>query len=829
MMIVTAMISFPWANAEAAVAPPGIQWQKSFGGTNDEGANSIQQTDDGGYIVAGYSDSNDGDVSGNHGTHDYWAIKLDADGDIQWQKSLGGSASELAQSIQQTGDGGYIVAGSTGSIDGDITGYHSDGDYWVVKLDAGGDMQWQKALGGSARDYAYSIQQTGDGGYIVAGSTGSNDGDVSGNHGYSDAWVVKLDAAGSLLWQKSLGGSGSEFAQSIQQTGDGGYIIAGESTFNDGDVSGNHGYSDYWIVKLDAGGGMQWQKSLGGSGNDYAQSIQQTGDGGYIVAGYSDSNDGDISGNHGVVDYWIVKLDEDGDIGWQKSLGGSYGDYANSIQQTGDGGYIVAGYSESNDGDVSRNHGDGDCWIVKLDAGGGTQWQKFLGGSDSVVANSIRQTDDGGYVVAGWSESNDGDVSGNHGNRDLWVVKLGPDGASGAVNSIDSIDITGFPLMLAPGKSFDVTLAYRTSGGGAPNPAPVLSATVDGAGAALVTVEVIDAHRAVITALPETSAILRGAPNSEIYGDAIINFTVTQMTGGSPRQKSAAVPLVIADDFHTSVTVTDSVKNEFNEANGALVSSGETILPGNAQPQMTALNPDWQIINSLGNVVIDILPWNADVLPECFDTTLRNAAYLDIDISGLVQYGKKGLLPLTFRVNVNRADLIGLFDGDYDLAGRILSSPGTHLGEIFEKIVIQKEIMEGRRAGWYTRLVDGILKPEEAVEKGILEVTGGESLTLSLSFYVLDDDILEAFVRGSYLIVPDGHYNEKIRDPIWVNKWRDGFVPGGNSEHYEPGGGVYGGSSKGGGGCASLGGAASLMAAVFLAFAILRRREGLRR
>jgi hypothetical protein len=294
-----------------------------------------------------------------------------------------------------------------------------------VKLDASGNIQWQKCLGGTGDDRANSIQQTTDGGYVVAGRTYSNDGNVTGNHGSDDYWVVKLDASGNIQWQKCLGGTSWEYASSIQQTTDGGYVAAGYTRSNDGDVSGNHGDWDYWVVKLDSSGNIQWQKCLGGTSWDEAYSIQQTTDGGYVVTGYTTSNDGDVSGNHGGEDYWVVKLDSSGNIQWQKCLGGTGDDRANSIQQTTDGGYVVAGYTYSNDGDVSGNHGGRDFWVVKLDASGNIQWQKCLGGTNWDEAYSIHQTTDGGYVVAGRTWSNDGDVSGYHGgNYDYWVVKL---------------------------------------------------------------------------------------------------------------------------------------------------------------------------------------------------------------------------------------------------------------------------------------------------------------------------------------------------------------------------------------------------------------------
>jgi len=238
---------------------------------------------------------------------------------IEWQKSLGGSANEKAHSIQQTFDGGFIITGWTRSNNGDVSGYHGGGscdagDYWVVKLDAESpsSIVWQKCLGGSLGDAANSIQQTTDGGYVVVGFTNSNDGDVSGNHGLSDYWVVKLDALGDIVWQKCLGGHSSDGASSIQQTTDGGYIVAGFTNSNDGDVSGNHGLSDYWVVKLNSSGSIEWQRCLGGSDYDGAYFIQQTTDSGYVIAGLSYSNDGDVSGNHGGEDYWVVKLNAGG-------------------------------------------------------------------------------------------------------------------------------------------------------------------------------------------------------------------------------------------------------------------------------------------------------------------------------------------------------------------------------------------------------------------------------------------------------------------------------------------------------------------------------------
>jgi len=240
---------------------------------------------------------------------------------------------------------------------------------------------------------------------------------VSGHHGGSDGWIVKMDTIGNIQWQKALGGILTDWFESIQQTTDGGYIAAGTSTSNDGDVPGNNGATDYWIVKLNSAGDTLWTKTYGGSGEDRSYDMIQTADGGYILAGVTNSNDGDVSGNNGMLDYWIVKLDTMGDIQWQKTLGGTSNDYAYSIRQAIDGEYIVVGILEYSDGDK-------DFWLVKLNSLGDTVWTKTLGGTSWDVPKSIQQTTDGGYIVAGGTDSNDGDVTGNNGGNDYWIVKL---------------------------------------------------------------------------------------------------------------------------------------------------------------------------------------------------------------------------------------------------------------------------------------------------------------------------------------------------------------------------------------------------------------------
>jgi hypothetical protein len=217
------------------------------------GACWIRQMSDGGYIAGGYTWSNDGDVSGNHGSIDGWVVKLNSLGSIVWQKCLGGTDFDYVNSIQQTSDGGYIVAAKTLSNNGNATNNHGEQDGWILKLNSSGSIAWQKTLGGSLWDETTEVQQTANGGYIAVGRSNSNDGNVSGNHGQDDCWILRLSKTGAIVWQQSLGGSGKDYGYSIEQTKDSGYIIAGSTTSRDGDLNRGLGKADYWIIKLSNG------------------------------------------------------------------------------------------------------------------------------------------------------------------------------------------------------------------------------------------------------------------------------------------------------------------------------------------------------------------------------------------------------------------------------------------------------------------------------------------------------------------------------------------------------------------------------------------------
>ncbi len=425
--------SFYILNSSAQTVPP-ILWEKTYGGSsNDEGFYGIR-TGDNGFAITGRTMSDDGDATGNHmaGTQDYLLIKTDSSGMVQWHKCYGGTDFDGSYSVMQTPDGGYALTGFASSNNGDVTGAHGNNDFWVVKTDSAGTIQWQKALGGSNSDYSIQITGTYDGGYAVAGYTlTNNNGNVTGFHGVVDYWVTKLSSGGNLQWQKCYGGSFYDAGNFIVQTADSGFIVSGASGSNNGDVTGNHGINDIWVMKTNASSTLLWQKSFGGSMNEGNANLVPTADGGFILSGFTASNDGDVSGNHGMEDIWIAKVDSALNIEWQKCLGGSDVDFPGNIIQTNDGGFLLIGTTRSNDGDVSGNHGNEDVWVVKMNNAGTVLWKKCLGGSGVDQGKSVIQIPDGSYLLAGSTSSNDGDVSFNHGGYDYWVIRLGPDTITG--------------------------------------------------------------------------------------------------------------------------------------------------------------------------------------------------------------------------------------------------------------------------------------------------------------------------------------------------------------------------------------------------------------
>lgn len=411
---------------------PEIEWSKCYGGSYIEYPESMVQTVDGGYIIAGTKGSSDGDiVDDTTGGWDFWVIKIDYNGLIEWEKSFGGSDQDFAKSVKQTPDGGYIIAGTTKSNDEDVTGIHETeyGDCWIIKLNGEGDLIWQKCFGGNGTDLANDIEATDDGGYIIAGSSSSTNGDITSHHGTLhsyDNWIIKVNESGDIEWEKSLGGTGNENCFDILGTSDNGYIITGYTGSNNEDVAGGgwHGHWDCWVVKLNIIGDIIWQKCLGGDTLDIAYSIIQTDDGGYLISAGTLSDDGDIEGSHGLYDAAIFKLDSLGGLLWQKCYGGSDREMANAILQQQDKGYIILGQTSSIDGDPTGLHGSADVWLLKTDSVGELQYQQCYGGSAAEYGRTILQTSDSTFTFLGGAESTDGNVTGLHGLTDYWVVKL---------------------------------------------------------------------------------------------------------------------------------------------------------------------------------------------------------------------------------------------------------------------------------------------------------------------------------------------------------------------------------------------------------------------
>jgi len=358
---------------EEPAKPEMITWEKTFGGSENDFANDIIQTNDGGYAICGYTESK------SAGRKDIWLLKLDGKGNLLWDRNYGGSDNDEAESLIQTDDGGFVVAGWTLSYG---AGWE---DFWVLRLDNQGNIIWDKTFGRENDDIINSIVQVEDG-YVIAGRTG---------YYGMNYWVIKLDNYGEIVWQRIFGLESGRYWQCfLIQTNDGGYALTGRI---------DH---DSCLIKLDDKGNIVWEKTYGGNEDDYTYSIIQNKDDCYVLAGFTDSK------GEGSRDVWVIKLDSQGNTLWDKTFGGRDNDGAYSVIQTTDGGYMVIGYT------TSKGAGKADVWVIKLDSQGNTIWDKTFGGRDNDGAYSIIQTSDGGYAVAGYTSSK------GAGELDAWVIKL---------------------------------------------------------------------------------------------------------------------------------------------------------------------------------------------------------------------------------------------------------------------------------------------------------------------------------------------------------------------------------------------------------------------
>jgi hypothetical protein len=377
-----------------------LGWNKTYGGTNNDEICSLIQTNDGGFALAG------GTNSTGEGEVDFFLIKIDANGNMQWNQTYGGVSSDQVWSVVQTKDGGYALAGYTWSFG--VEGC----DAWLVKTDENGTVEWNQTYGGWLDDFAFSVVQTDDGGYALAGGTSSS------GAGYTDFWLVKANATGAMEWNKTYGDLLDDVAYSMIQTKDGGYALAGETIRYGGSIP------DFWLVKTNATGVMEWNKTYGGPQDDYATCVIQTIDGGYALAGATYSF-GAVSG-----DFWLVKADANGDAKWNKTYGGTREDVAYSVIQADDGGYAVAGYTQS------FGAGNADFWLVKTDENGKMFWNRTYGGTEEDVAYSMIQTRDKGYALAGYT------YSFGAGYMDCWLVKTEIEAGLGWTNfTVNSVTL----------------------------------------------------------------------------------------------------------------------------------------------------------------------------------------------------------------------------------------------------------------------------------------------------------------------------------------------------------------------------------------------------
>ena len=363
---------------------PDTLWTKTYGGVDIDRGYSVQQTTDGGYIITGNT------KSFGAGGYDVWLLKTDANGDTLWTKTYGGTGHDYGESVQQTTDNGYIIAGYTNSFGA------GNYDVWLLKTDANGDTLWTKTYGGTAWDRGYSVQQTTDNGYIITGNTRSF------GAGDYNVYLIKTLMNGDTLWTKTYGGLDTDYGYSVQQTTDNGYIIAGYTK-----SFGAGGY-DVYLIKTDMIGNTLWTKTYGGVDDERAWLVQQTTDNGYIIAGETESF------GVGREDAWLIKTDMNGDTLWTKVYGGTTYDYAKSVQQTTDNGYIVVGETKS------FGAGGYDLWLLKTDANGDTLWAKLYGGPMDEYGLSVQETTDNGYIITGWTKSF------GAGGADLWLLRIPP-------------------------------------------------------------------------------------------------------------------------------------------------------------------------------------------------------------------------------------------------------------------------------------------------------------------------------------------------------------------------------------------------------------------
>lgn len=350
-----------------------LEWQKTYGGSKDDVGQSLLQLSDGSYVIFGSSTSMDGDVTTNAGNSDLWLVKLDPNGNIVWEQSYGYSGLDSGTKIVSTNDNGLLLIGvldvtsSAGEGNSKTTSAkrHAGGDYWIIKLDASGTKEWSHYYGGSFNDTPHDAIQTTDNGYLIVGSSDSDDVDIASNIGTYDFWVLKISETGTLEWEQSYGGTEIDEAWAIEEAGDGNYLVVGDTRSTDEQISQNKGAADIWIIKITPSGNLLWEKTLGGLSFDAGRNITGTKDGKFVICGNSRSAEGDLTENKGQNDVWVVKIDSNAAIEWQKTVGGSQIDLAfDCIENNGN--IFVVGETNSSDGDIPKNNGFTDLLLISL-------------------------------------------------------------------------------------------------------------------------------------------------------------------------------------------------------------------------------------------------------------------------------------------------------------------------------------------------------------------------------------------------------------------------------------------------------------------------------
>ena len=403
----------------------------TLGGSKNDTFYSVIQTIQGGYIAAGYTQSNDGDiVSKATDSFDFLVSKFSSDNQLEWQKTFGGSQDDVASTIIQTSDGSFVVLGYSKSNDADVTTNAGSKDFWVLKLSNDGNLLWEKSFGFSGADYGTSLIETSNGGLLITGvldvsaSNGQGNAKTSNSkHAGGDIWVIQLNNSGDLEWSKFYGGSFTDAPFGIVKTSDNGFIIASSSDSNDVDISNNKGSYDFWVLKISAIGTLLWEKNFGGSEIDEARAITNTNDGNIIIIGDTRSSDKDVSLNYGAADLWLIKISEEGNLIWEKTIGASGFDVARAITKTQDNGFVIAGSSRSLDNGYI-NKGQNDALVLKIDENGKVLWQKTFGGSEIDFLYGVAELNNSSIVAVGESSSSDQDIPENKGFADALLIQI---------------------------------------------------------------------------------------------------------------------------------------------------------------------------------------------------------------------------------------------------------------------------------------------------------------------------------------------------------------------------------------------------------------------